>query len=251
MNLEENKALGLTISSDWGHFRKPDSTSIKETFRIPPRTTVAGLLAGIVGKERDSYYDIFHPSNSAIAISIDAVPDIRRTPVLELSTDKSSLRSVKATNTRRIISRESTSSKNRQRNIYELLISPSYTIWVCLEDEEFYNKLRGFLREGKSFYTPVMGKSEHIADVDFLGEFEIEKYKTKDVSTVAPVKETVMNQSINVERVPAYNVENSSGRGRELGGCSSLAFCDEKLEVSNAETHVVKSDSIENYVRFI
>mgnify|MGYP002763338476 FL=1 len=64
-----DRCLTLTIRSAWGHFRKVGRTATKQTYRVIPRTTVAGLLAAIVGAPRDSYYDVFGAETSAVAIT--------------------------------------------------------------------------------------------------------------------------------------------------------------------------------------
>lgn len=252
MDIKKQKALGIKITSDWGHFRKVDSTSIKETYKFPPRTTVAGLLAAIVGKPRDSYYDTFLPDTSAIALSVNEKPVVNRYPVLELSTDPNSLRSIKGMPVNKIVSRKST-SEERQRNIYEVLTNPSYTVWVALNDNEFYDRLRSHLSSGTSYYTPTMGKSEYIADIEYLGEFDILESDTKSVDTLAPINEVKMEQDISVERVPAYNTKNDDGRGRELGGAITLAYesSGEATKVETDETYMIKKEDNSSYVRFI
>ena len=50
--------IGFDVTADFAHFRKVGNNSAKPSYRIPPRTTVAGLLAGILGMPRDSYYDL-------------------------------------------------------------------------------------------------------------------------------------------------------------------------------------------------
>jgi len=49
----------LDVSGDFAHFRKPHTTSPAQTFGVPPRTTIAGMIAGMLGLGRDSYYDRF------------------------------------------------------------------------------------------------------------------------------------------------------------------------------------------------
>jgi len=70
-----------------GHFKRVGRSVTKQTYRIPPRTTVAGMLAAIVGSDRDSYYDVFGADTSAIAIT--PLFDIRtvNVPTTGLGTD--------------------------------------------------------------------------------------------------------------------------------------------------------------------
>ena len=64
------RCLSFTVRGDFGHFRRVDGTVVRQTYKLPPRTTVAGLLSAVAGLERDSYYDQFGPDTSAVAISL-------------------------------------------------------------------------------------------------------------------------------------------------------------------------------------
>lgn len=51
-----NRCLSFTVRGPWGHFRRVEGNIVKQTYRIIPRTTVAGLIAGMLGIERDGYW---------------------------------------------------------------------------------------------------------------------------------------------------------------------------------------------------
>lgn len=52
------------------HFRKYYSNSTALTYVLPPVTTIKGIIAGLLGYERDSYYDIFTNEKTKVALSI-------------------------------------------------------------------------------------------------------------------------------------------------------------------------------------
>ena len=62
--------LIFDVSSRMAHFRKIYSTSTSLSYFFPPRTTITGLIAGLLGIDRDSYYDEFSPNNCRIAVRI-------------------------------------------------------------------------------------------------------------------------------------------------------------------------------------
>lgn len=66
--------IGFDITADYAHFRRVGNNSAKPSYRIPPRTTIAGLLAGIMGMSRDSYYNLFSPATSALAVVPKQMP---------------------------------------------------------------------------------------------------------------------------------------------------------------------------------
>jgi len=59
---------------DWkgymAHFRQFDTNSSSLSYSFPPPTVIAGMLAGILGIERDSYYDRLDRANLKIGVQI-------------------------------------------------------------------------------------------------------------------------------------------------------------------------------------
>ena len=55
--------LAFNIRGKFAHFRKFYSNSSALSYFIPPRTTIIGLIAGMLGLERDSYYEDFSLDN--------------------------------------------------------------------------------------------------------------------------------------------------------------------------------------------
>ncbi|WP_323677366.1 type I-B CRISPR-associated protein Cas5b [Halorubellus sp. PRR65] len=215
-----SKCLSLTLSGEWGHFRRIDRTVSKQTYRIPPRTTLAGLLAGIVGVGRDGYYDLFQPSNSALAIEL--VDPVRTVPMpsLGLGTNPSeTFDSAGGTGRKTVAARFPDSTDARQLHSYHYLVNPTYRLHVAIEDPAFYGTLRDRLTSGTSYYPPTLGLSELNAAVEYHGEHSV----TADASD-EPVSVTSVlpdggasiipspGSSYSIERVPGYMSADESGR---------------------------------------
>ena len=47
-DVSSRETLTFTVTGPWGHFRRIDTTTEKLTYRVIPRTTVAGLIAAIL-----------------------------------------------------------------------------------------------------------------------------------------------------------------------------------------------------------
>lgn len=62
--------LTFDISGKFAHFRKFYSSSTALSFSIPPRTTIIGILAAILGKEKESYYEEFASDKIRIGIAV-------------------------------------------------------------------------------------------------------------------------------------------------------------------------------------
>ena len=64
------KLLAFDIWGDYGYFRRGYTSTSTITYPFPSRTTIAGLISGIVGLEKDSYHDFFNENNSKIGLRI-------------------------------------------------------------------------------------------------------------------------------------------------------------------------------------
>jgi CRISPR-associated protein Cas5h len=178
--VEFEKCLVFTARAEWGHFRRVDGNVVKQTYRVMPRTTVAGLCAAICGCPRDSYYDAFGPESSALAI--EPRGDLRtvNVPVNTLSTAEKDFKSEYGHFTWPIESvKISDPTSKRQQHNYEVLVDPAYRIYVWLAGD-LYDSLQSHLAEGTSIYTPSLGLSEYLTSITYEGERTVAHATTAD-----------------------------------------------------------------------
>ena len=62
--------LQFDISGKFAHFRKYYANNTALSYSIPPRTTIIGILAAILGKAKDSYYEEFSSNNIRIGVAL-------------------------------------------------------------------------------------------------------------------------------------------------------------------------------------
>lgn len=65
------KIVSFRLKGKMAHFRKVYANSSALSYFLPPRTTLVGILAGLLGYERDSYYEIFNREQCKIAVTIN------------------------------------------------------------------------------------------------------------------------------------------------------------------------------------
>ena len=232
-----DSCLVCTVRGDWAHFRRIDRTVTKQTYRLPPRTTVAGLLAAIVGVGRDEYYDVFDPAASAIGVEV--VGDLRTTtqPSLGLGTNPSeTFDSAGGSGKKTVKVYFPDSTDNRQIHSYEYVVDPAYRLYVAVEDEEFHAALKHHLERGTSHYPPSLGLSELLATVetpdsgveqDVTGVSTDESTVTVE-SAIPEAVETIVpspGTPHHVERLPA--AMEADGRNRRTTEFADYAFTDD------------------------
>lgn len=145
------KLLAFDIWGDYGYFRRGYTSTSTITFPFPSRTTISGLIAGILGLEKDSYYDIFNEDNSKIGLRI-------LNPIKKININLNYI------NTKEGFLLSDIKSNPRVQVQAEFLKDVKYRIYISLEDTKLMEELFSNLSEHKSVYTPCLGISECIAN---------------------------------------------------------------------------------------
>ena len=197
--------LRFTLSGKFGHFKRLEGSTVKQTHTIPPRTVIQGLFAGILGLERDSYYEDFENAKFAV------VPkEIRRQtlPQLFASTKPDQLEPL--TNS----TKAPDYTEDRQRLAVEYLINPKYTIYADVPDK-YKDELNTRLEEHRYEYTPCLGTSECLARIEHDGKVPLSKTASKKFDSAVPENQITtkeLNQSLTFERFPTNFTTTETGR---------------------------------------
>lgn len=237
--IDGRRAISFTVSGEWAHFRRVDTTNDKQTYRVIPRTTAAGLVAAILGEPRDSYYDEFSKTFSAMAI-VPAQP-IRtmQVPMLTVPTTEADLGTAEGTSGKTIVKPSVLESK-RQRRSFEYLRNPAYRIHLVLENDEWMDRLADRLDPRspeekpeehnpkiRPVYTPSLGKTECLATIEDPVESTVSTTQADVVDSTVP--ETAVTPqtdvSYSLERTPAF-MEAEEG-GRKTTGFVSYIYPDD------------------------
>lgn len=182
--------LIFDVSGRMAHFRRFYSSVTPLSYSFPPRNTVIGMLAAILGCEKDSYYNIFARENFGITLSINNQNGLRRfmLPTNYLDTDQVS------------ISRLRGRGKVPTSIEYIMPVPPdtevSYRIYVVLLNEKYRNMLEELerrVREKEPIYPVSLGPANCLANIDWV------TYTTADMidadSREIPIK-TVLDLDI-------------------------------------------------------
>jgi len=150
------------------HFRKYYTNSSSLTYAFPPRTTLAGIVAAMMGVERDGYYELLQPPNCYFALEIlEPVRTVIFT-VNYLPTDETE------TVARKFIEMVKTWQPRTQIPV-EIALPAQKGKWLCYRvylwhsDSRFLEDLEKRLMEGRFVYPPALGISELLCSVSFVG----------------------------------------------------------------------------------
>lgn len=239
-------ALSFTVRGPWAHFRRVDATTEKLTYRVMPRTTVAGLLAAVLGEPRDSYYDTFGKDRSAIAISPECELQTQSIPQLTLPTKAGNIMTADGVSGKTVVDPE-VIAEERKRRTFEYVVDPAYRIDLVLNDTETFERLAEFLESGRSTYTPSLGKTECLADITNVTRPTVDDGgDPTNVNSVVPEEHVVPSpgEPLRMERTPAYM--KADGGGRKTTAFLSYAYApvDQTLTAPSAPVRSVDDRSV-------
>jgi CRISPR-associated protein Cas5h len=178
-----NKILIFDLEGTIAHFRKFYTNSSSLSYAFPPRTVITGLLAGILGYERDTYYDIFSSENCNIGLSI-------KNPIRKL------IQTVNYIRTKDV--KELTGSGGHTQIPIEFVLPQvgekilKYRIYFLHKKDEILNNLKEKLKKGNVEYPPYLGLTEcpaNVSLVDDEGEISLirDLYNPMEIITVIPI----------------------------------------------------------------
>lgn len=247
--------IGFDVTADFAHFRKVGNNSAKPSYRVPPRTTIAGLLAGIMGMPRDSYYDLFAPSSSALTVVPKELPHTYTMGITTVNTKADDAiqylpEEKHYTKSAEMLTPKSYVKYDRQRDTYEMLVDPVYRVYVSLADNEIHDELRERLKTSRYHYSPALGLSECLADIRNVDTHTVEAITTEAVDSATYDDSVVVprpGSTIKRERAPLYMEATDNGRRTTEFSNITYATGGSRLPVDASRTHAVGEHEVVFY----
>ncbi|CAH1002436.1 hypothetical protein LEM8419_03315 [Neolewinella maritima] len=163
--------LVFDLTGPFAHYKKIFATTTALTYPIPPKSSLYGLFAAILGleKEGNNYLNSFREGSCRVAIRLMRPVAVQRLTI-NLRPSFGALRG----------------TENRKPTLMEFVDRPHYRIYFTHRDEELYGKLKDLLERGQSFYTPTLGIANLIGQITYVGEGKAESSREEDIDSVLP-----------------------------------------------------------------
>ena len=171
--------LVFDVSSLFGFFRKPFTTTNSLTHAVIPRSAVEGLVGAILGLKSEEFPEKL--GSSKIAIQILSPIDKHHVKLNYIHEDwwfRADSYHQNGSEGRHI------TNFNTRVNA-EYLFEPKYRIFFS--NPEIDNELKKMLSSKSTIFTPYLGKSSMIAKIDYIGEFSYEENKSKDYVSISSI----------------------------------------------------------------
>jgi len=160
------KVIGFNLSGKYALFTKPYTKNQPQSFIIPPKTAIAGMIGGILGFKRDEYQEKLKNLKYSVVVK-----DFKKyTTRFNLLQGKSATFSYSKNPLRNPPERG-----QRSPTTFELLKNSSWDIFVSIEDE-LLEELQDRIRKNLYVYEPYLGVANAFAKLNLFQEIiELEK----------------------------------------------------------------------------
>lgn len=188
-----DRILVIDLKGAMAHFRAFYTNSSSLTYSFPPRTVVTGILAGIIGLPRDSYYDTFSSSSCRLGISILS-PFRKIMNTINYSYMKSPTHFVIPQGQHLQVQFETLIPAKISALWGELV----YRIYFWHSDKSIMDDIKDRTQHKRYKYPPFMGISEYTAELEFVEEIkkeQIQEIRSDDYEEF----DTVLNADLLVE----------------------------------------------------
>lgn len=171
-----SKVLIFRLCGPMAHFRKFFTNVAAMSYSFPPRTTVMGIIAAMAGLRRDSYYDLFSPEDTRIAVVV--VTPVRKITqnVKYLRTTSDDVGKIKKMFLGKIPLGMATTRVSREFVTAD--VNPVYSKDLCYEvyfthkNSRFVDDLAARLKEGRLEFPVSLGSAEMLGYPEFVSYAE-------------------------------------------------------------------------------
>lgn len=160
--------LIFDIKGRFAHFRKFYTNSSSLSYSIPPRTALQGLVAAILGIERDEYYEEFSGDNFEAAVK--KLNNTRR--IMQ------TVNYMKATSANEIIN-----PKEHTQIPFEIITGEEgvkFRVYVYIKDDKLMKELIKRIKNKEYAYIPYLGVAPFNCSLEFVGLAEGLEAKNED-----------------------------------------------------------------------
>lgn len=254
--------FAFKLWSRFGAFRDPITITQNVTLSIPPKTTIGGILAAILGMDYNEYFK--NPEYFNFGYSLVLKKPVRKKSFSQNYIGKYTERSESKTNgvqslleAKKLGLKEGLAINNFRFTIEkdpnyktsikpikrELLLDPSYLIFI--KDFEFEDQIVELLKSHNTGFALYMGNSEFSANYKFVECFDFEEKPLSRLNSFAQLQNDVKLES-NRKYTSMY-FATKTVEGRKYRDFKKIMISDKEISFNTPVSGVIVKTSEGNY----
>lgn len=171
------KFVAFDVFADLAQFKKPFTTMSPQTFSFPTGTAAIGIIAAILGLDKNEYWTYFPPERYVLSLGV-------LKPIKKIVIPINLLKTTQPKHFYRF--------ENHKPTNVEFVKEAGYRIYFHYRHEDLFEKLAGLLRRHESVYSVSLGQAGNLADVVFSGLWQAEQVSGPawaEICSVIPAEE--------------------------------------------------------------
>ncbi|MHA1336281.1 MAG: type I-B CRISPR-associated protein Cas5b [Promethearchaeota archaeon] len=229
------KVLIFEITGRYGFFKSMETTRYNFSYPFPPRTAIIGMIGAILGIERNTYWikdgEWKSIANANISIEVVSKPGHYG---LKLNLTQTKYTTSIAKDVVILFPKDPLlKSRGFVAPVrIDLLKDPWYRVYIHLDDNETQEKLKNHLKNRLFCYPPYLGHANLHANIEFIGEYEINKIDVKKpikIDSLIPIEYIDLTKTILLGSAIIYNQIPMS-----------LSAVEEDIQINNNPSLVLK-----------
>lgn len=191
--------FAFKLWSHFGAFRDPITITQNITLSIPPKTTIGGILAAILGIDYNDYFNDSEYFNFKYSLVLNT-PIRKQSFTQNYIEDYTSKSHLKHESMKKIIKSEMTIDKFWEKVKFkmpkpkpirrELLMNPSYLVFI--REFKFENKVISLLKSHNSRFALYMGNTEFSANYQYVKCEKAIRKKLSEIESFTSFQDCIM-----------------------------------------------------------
>ncbi|MEF8848984.1 MAG: type I-B CRISPR-associated protein Cas5b [Candidatus Thermoplasmatota archaeon] len=199
--MENKKIIAFDLYGDYALFKKAWCNREKQSYLIPPKTSLIGLLGSILGYKRENYLKKLNFNEIFTGIKL----------ISEEGKELHGFNFMHGKNLDNITKKFSNPYRNptkkgsRSPTRLEFVKNPYYRIYIYAEDDSLRTKLQDYIGKNKCVFPPYLGQVNLFANIDNFSEINLIEKTIEYSDTAVPsemVKVTEIKSRLYMERLP-------------------------------------------------
>jgi CRISPR-associated protein Cas5 subtype I-B len=204
------RGFAFNLQGEFAYFKSPEGTRSTYSFPFPTKTAIVGLLAAIMGEQRNEYISSKDYENLKIGVRVLTKPFTygikmnywRTKSIVSISSD---LKMVLPGDVGGPHGRGFTTQVK-----FDYLCKVAYQVYVMDSNEEsggsnFYEALKSRIKNRKYFYPPYLGHANLLAELNYIGEFNAEAIGKGNFQTLVATS-TLTDSSLELLNVGGFEM---------------------------------------------
>lgn len=162
------KLINFRLSGRFAHFLRAEASTNALSYPVPPRTVILGIIGAVLGLSKDQPQIVLESAKIAVSgklpkthwhrVNLRKDPPAMLPPVIRRTQEAD----------------RNTAPEKTTRLRQEWLFHPNFNVW-CSIPAHYHNELEDRLRDRQWHFSPSLGLSEMMADIEYLGSDECEQ----------------------------------------------------------------------------